>query len=287
VSTRERHAAPSDASTAADPGAGRRFEGRVALVTGAASGIGAATARRLAREGARLVLGDLNEEGLSAVAKEIDATGEAVAFRATDVSDRTQVEALTDTAVERFGRLDIVFNNAGVGSYGKTPDLDPDAWHRTIDVDLHSVFYGCRAAIPRLREAGGGSIVNTASISGLFGDYGLAAYNAAKGAVVNYTRTVAIDHARENIRVNAVCPGPIDTALTAMMATSEDFMSEYRKLIPMGRMGRAEEVAAVVAFLASDDAAYVTGAAIVVDGGVTAATGQPNFTRVLEGAKPR
>jgi meso-butanediol dehydrogenase/(S,S)-butanediol dehydrogenase/diacetyl reductase len=264
-----------------------RFDGKVALVTGAASGIGAATARRLASEGARLVLGDVNEEGLSTIAKEIDATGDAVLTRVTDVSDRAQVEALTDAAVERFGRLDIVFNNAGVGAYGKTPDLDPEAWHRTIDVDLHSVFYGCRAAIPHLRAAGGGAIINTASISGLFGDYGLAAYNAAKGAVVNYTKTVAIDHARENIRVNAVCPGPIDTALTAFMTASEAFMSEYRKLIPMGRLGRAEEIAGVVAFLASDDAAYVTGAAIVVDGGVTASTGQPNFTRVLEGAKPQ
>lgn len=257
-----------------------RFDGKVVLITGAASGIGAATARRFASEGARLVLGDLNEEGLSGVAKELDDGG-SVAFRATDVADREQVEALTQEAVDRFGRLDVVFNNAGVGAYGRTPDLDPDVWHRTIDIDLHSVFYGCRAAIPQLRRAGGGVIVNTASISGLFGDYGLAAYNAAKGAVMNYTRALAIDHAREGIRVNAVCPGPIETGLTAAMQASELFMTSYRELIPMGRMGLAEEVAGVVAFLASDDASYVTGAAIVVDGGVTAATGQVNFSRIL------
>jgi meso-butanediol dehydrogenase/(S,S)-butanediol dehydrogenase/diacetyl reductase len=152
-----------------------RFEGKVALITGAASGIGAASARRFAAEGARVMLGDIDEPGLAAVAEQIDGSGETVGTHTADVSDRAQVEALTEAAVGRFGRLDIVFNNAGIGTYGKTPDLDPEAWHRVIDVDLHSVFYGCRAAIPHLRAVGGGAIVNTASISGLFGDYGLAA----------------------------------------------------------------------------------------------------------------
>lgn len=148
-----------------------------------------------------------------------------------------------------------------------------------IAVDLHSVFYGCRSAIPHLRRAGGGAIVNTASISGLFGDYGLAAYNAAKGGVVNLTRAVAIDHARENIRVNAVCPGAVDTALTEPLLANPTLVEEYRKLMPMGRVGRPEEIAGAVTFLASEDASFITGAALVVDGGVTAATGQPNFTR--------
>jgi meso-butanediol dehydrogenase/(S,S)-butanediol dehydrogenase/diacetyl reductase len=262
----------------------KRFEEQAALITGAASGIGAATARRLAAEGARAMLVDCDADGLAAIAAEIEASGAEVATQTADVGDYAQVEAATNAAAERFGRLDIVFNNAGIGAYGLTPDLDLENWHRVIDVDLHSVFYGCRAAIPHLRASGGGSIVNTASISGLFGDYGLAAYNAAKGAVVNYTRTVAIDHARENIRVNAVCPGPIDTALTTPLFANDRLLAEYRELIPMGRPGRAEEVASVVAFLASTDAAYVTGAMVVVDGGLTAATGQPNFTRAIENA---
>lgn len=256
-----------------------RFDGRVAAITGAASGIGAATARRLGREGARLSLCDRNGPGLETLAAEL---GRDVAVTTLDVSDREAVESWIEATVERSGRLDVLFNNAGIGSYGKTPDVDPARWHRIIDVDLHAVFYGCRAAIPHFRKQGGGVIVNTASISGLFGDYGLAAYNAAKAAVVNYTRTAALDHARENIRVNCVCPGAIDTMLTAPLLSSAEVAADYERLIPMGRVGRAEEIAAVVAFLASDDASYVTGAAVVADGGMTAGTGQISLTRYLE-----
>lgn len=259
-----------------------RFEGKVVLITGAASGIGAATARRFAAEGARLLLGDLNEEGGSALARELDPSGDRVHFRALDVRDLAAVEAFTQAAVDDFGRLDVVFNNAGIGTYGKVDEMDPAAWREVLAVDLDSVYYGCRAAVPHLRASGGGAIVNTASISGTHGDYGLAAYNAAKGGVLNLTRTVALDHAREGIRTNAVCPGPIDTALTAPLIAVPALMDVYRDNIPMGRLGRADEVASVVAFLASDDASYVNGAAIVVDGGVTCWTGQNNFTRIFE-----
>jgi len=256
----------------------RRFEGKVALVTGGASGIGEATARRLADEGAHVMIGDLNE----GAAKDVAATlANDAASQAVDVSDIEQVQALVDATVERYGRLDVLFNNAGIGCFGQTQELDPETWHQVIAVDLHSIFYGCRAAIPHLRAAGGGAIVNTASISGLGADYGFSAYNAAKGAVVNYTRTLAIDHGKDGIRVNAVCPGPIDTPLASILVDNDQIRAMYDAAIPLGRVGEADEVASVVMFLCSDDARYVTGQALAIDGGITAHTGQPNFTRVF------
>jgi meso-butanediol dehydrogenase / (S,S)-butanediol dehydrogenase / diacetyl reductase len=255
-----------------------RFDDKVVLLTGAASGIGAAAARRFAREGGCVLLVDINDAAGAALAAEI---GERAAFRHVDVRECAQVEQWVAGAVAHFGRVDVLLNNAGIGSYGKTPDVPPDLWRAVIDTDLHAVFYACRAAIPHLRAAGGGSIVNTASISGLGGDYGLAAYNAAKGGLVNYTRTLAIDHAREGIRVNAVCPGPIDTPLLGHLIARQAMLTAYEAVIPMGRIGRADEVASAIAFLASDDASYITGALLTVDGGITAATGQPNFSRLL------
>jgi meso-butanediol dehydrogenase / (S,S)-butanediol dehydrogenase / diacetyl reductase len=261
----------------------KRFQDKAVLITGAASGIGAATARRFAAEGANLVLADVNGEGAAALARELDASGHTAAGLAVDVRDIAQVGKAVEDTVSRFGRIDVLFNNAGIGAYGESPDLDPEVWHNVLAIDLHSVFYGTRAAVPHMRRQGSGSIVNTASISGLFGDFGLAAYNAAKGAVVNYTRTAAIDHAKDGIRVNAVCPGPIDTALISFTSQFPAITEEWNRNIPMGRVGRAEEVAGAVAFLCSQDASYITGAMLVIDGGLTAATGQVNYTRALTG----
>ncbi len=254
-----------------------RFANKVAFITGGGSGIGAATARQMAREGASLVLVDISLDAAQAVANEVG--GMAIA---ADVSKRAEIEAAIAQAVERHGRIDILFNNAGVGCFGKTPDLDPAEWERVIGIDLNSVFYACHAAIPHMPKPGG-AIINTASISGLAGDYNFTAYNAAKAAVINYTKSMAIDHAREGLRVNALCPGLIATPLTAATEDLPELKRDWHANIPMGRPGSPEEMAEVVCFLASDAASYMTGSIVVADGGQTAWTGQPDLTRYLPG----
>jgi meso-butanediol dehydrogenase/(S,S)-butanediol dehydrogenase/diacetyl reductase len=258
-----------------------RLTGRVAVITGGASGIGKATALRFLAEGARVVVGDLNAEAGAALLAEVG--DDALRVQTTDVSDEQQVEALIATATTTFGQLDILFNNAGIGGMGSTPALAPETWHRVIAIDLNSVFYGCRAAIPHMKR--GGAIINNASISGMAGDFGMAAYNAAKGGVVNYTRTLALDLARDGIRVNAVCPGAIDTPLFAGAKSIPELMEQWDARIPMGRLGRAEEVAEVVAFLASDAASYITGCILPVDGGQTAGTGLPDMNIFMDKLK--
>jgi meso-butanediol dehydrogenase / (S,S)-butanediol dehydrogenase / diacetyl reductase len=257
-----------------------RFSGKVAVVTAAASGIGAATAARLAREGAYVYLSDIDRDGLAQQVHAIKAAGGSSSTVTTDVTEPAEVSALIETVARDQGRLDVLINNAGMGSFGRVTEVTPENWHRVFKICVDSVFYASRSAIPHLIKTRG-NIVNTASISGLLGDYGFSAYNAAKGAVVNLTRNMALDYSRDKVRVNAVCPGLIATPLSMKLRGNDAVMAEFDRLIPLGRAGQPEEIAGAIAFLASDDASYVTGVNFPVDGGVTAATGQPNFLRHL------
>jgi meso-butanediol dehydrogenase / (S,S)-butanediol dehydrogenase / diacetyl reductase len=264
-----------------EKGGGMRFLGKVVIVTGGASGIGAAAVERFAKEGAQVIIADINAEHGSGMAAAINTNQSAgrVFFQQVDVSDWPQVEQFIRDAADRYGRIDILVNNTGIGTFSTTPDLPVDAWNRTIAVTLNSVFYCCKAAIPIMRASGGGIIVNTASVSGLAGDYGLAAYNAAKGGVVNYTRASAIDHIREGIRINCVCPGIVDTPAIAQLKNGmPDAWSRIVGSHPIGRASRAEEIASVILFLASDESSALVGSAVVADGGLHAWTGNPSLT---------
>ena len=248
---------------------------RVAIVTGAASGIGAAVAARYVAEGARVLVVDINEARGRKVAEKL----EGAEFMRADVSSADETRAMVEAARTRFGGLDVLVNNAFATSAGRVEDLSDEAWQRTQRVTLDGVFYGTRAALPLLLARGRGSIVNIASISGLGGDEGLGAYNAAKAGVINLTRTVALEVAGRGVRVNAICPGVIDTpALKGVWDLLPQRKEQIQRSVPLGRFGMPHEIASVALFLASDDAAYVTGAAIVVDGGLTARSGVPPLT---------
>ncbi|MFF5080961.1 3-oxoacyl-ACP reductase [Actinoplanes sp. NPDC000266] len=247
-----------------------RLRDRVAVITGAGSGIGLATARRFAAEGAKVVAVDISEEAGKAVAEETG--GE---FVACDVSDEESVQRLFDGVAERHGRVDIAFNNAGISP----PDDDSilvtglDAWERVLKVNTTSVFFCCKYAIPHMQRQGKGSIINTASFVALLGAAtSQIAYTASKGGVLAMTRELGVQFAREGIRINALCPGPVATPLL-MELFAKDPERAARRLVhvPMGRFAEPEEIAAAVAFLASDDASFMTASQFVVDGGITGA----------------
>lgn len=250
----------------------QRFESKVAIVTGAGSGIGEATARRLSGEGAAVVLADRDAEGVRRVVASLPQ--DRTLAQVTDVSSSEEVDRLVAAAVDRFGRLDVLVNNAGIHESGDPAEITDERWRAVMATDADGIFFGCRAAIPHL-ERTRGAIVNTASVSGTGGDWGMSPYNAAKGAVVNLTRALALDLGRKGIRVNAVCPSLTRTGMTEEMLQDEALVAKFRERIPLGRVCEPEEVAAVIAFLASDDASFVTGANVAVDGGVSASNGQP------------
>ncbi len=249
-----------------------RFEEKVVIVTGAASGMGEATARRFSKEGANVALVDRREDALEKVVADLPA--ERSLKQLVDVSASSAVAAMVTAVVERFGRLDVIVNNAGIHEGGEPADISNEQWRDVMATDLDGVFFGCRAAIPHLEKTKG-SIINTASVSGTGGDWGMSPYNAAKGAIVNLTRALALDLGRKGIRVNAVCPSLTRTGMTEDMLKDEVLVAKFKERIPLGRVCEPEEVAAVIAFLASDDASFVTGANIAVDGGVSASNGQP------------
>ena len=247
-----------------------RLQDRVAVVTGAGSGIGLATVRRFAAEGARVVCVDIDDEAGGRAAEEVG--GE---FVAADVADEAAVRSLFDGVAERHGRVDVAFNNAGISPPDDDSILDTglDAWERVLRVNTTSVYLCCKYAIPHMRRQGKGSIINTASFVALMGAAtSQIAYTASKGGVLAMTRELGVQFAREGIRVNALCPGPVATPLLLELFAADPERAARRLVhVPMGRFGAPEEIAAAVAFLASDDASFMTAAQFVVDGGITGA----------------
>ncbi|EHH67846.1 meso-2,3-butanediol dehydrogenase [Gluconobacter morbifer] len=251
-----------------------RFPGQVVLVTGAASGIGKATARRFVQEGATVIFADKQEESLHEAMDRLEPAQAIPSI--TDVSISEQVQTMISMVNERFGRLDVLVNNAGTTALGTVLDSPWAEWERVCATTLSGTVDVSRTALPYLIESKG-CIVNTASVSGIGGDWNTPYYDAAKGGVVSLTRAMALDHGRDGVRINAICPSVTRSEMTKDMLDNEPYLQSLRDRVALGWMGEPEDMAAAILFLASADAAYITGLIMPVDGGTTASNGQPPF----------
>ncbi|MDX2343919.1 MAG: glucose 1-dehydrogenase [Acidimicrobiia bacterium] len=251
-----------------------RLKDKVALITGAGNGIGRETALLFAAEGAAVAAVDMNEAAVAAVAEEITAAGGRAISVIADVSDATACEAMVAKTEQEFGRLDVLFNNAGImmPADGDAVSTEEDVWDKTMAVNAKGVYLGCKYGIPAMLRSGGGSVINTASFVAIVGAATpQLAYTASKGAVLALTRELAVVHAREGVRVNALCPGPLRTELLMSFLDTDEKKNRRLVHVPMGRFGEAKEMAQAALFLASDESSYVTGTDFLVDGGLTAA----------------
>ena len=256
----------------------KRFEGPVVIVTGAGTGISAVSARRFLQEGAFVALNGRREHKLR---ESIAGFDEAKSLlHAGDVSDEKYVKRLVEDTVTRFGRLDVFVSNAAMAIFGPFEQTTTEDWRKLMATDLDSVYFGAREALPHLLKTKG-SLINVSSASGLGGDWGLSAYNAAKGAVTNFTRSLALEYGSRGVRVNAVAPSLTSTEATAEIEKSEALMVAFRERLPIGRAATPDEVAGVIAFLASEDALFINGVNLPVDGGLHASNGQPNFLSIF------
>ncbi|MGW2327067.1 SDR family NAD(P)-dependent oxidoreductase [Streptomyces sp. NPDC001700] len=248
----------------------RRLAGKVALITGATGGIGAATAELFAREGARLIITDVAQEPLGALALRIEETGGEVVTAVLDVSSALEWDDVISTVRERFGTLDVLVNLAGIVDWPGIEDTREDLWDRVIDINQKGTWLGMRAAMPLLRATGDASVINTSSVLGIVGSGAAAAYQASKGAVRLLSKTAAVEYARQGVRVNSIHPGVIATPMIQELLEEQGDQQPDIVRTPMRRAGRAEEVASAMLFLASDESSFVTGSELVVDGGLTA-----------------
>lgn len=250
-----------------------RLNGKTALITGAGSGIGQAMALLFAQEGAQVFVSDANGAAAEETARMVRENGGTAESHQADVSDSRGVRHMVDECLRRFGQIDILCNNAGIGSTETVVDTSEERWELVFGVNVRGTYLGCKYVIPHMIEAGGGIIINTASVAGLVGLKNRAAYCASKGAVISLTRAVAVDHVEQNIRCNCICPGTVDSPwVQRLLDGAPDPQAERQKLIarqPMGRLGTPEEIAKAALYLASDDASFITGTAFIIDGGLT------------------